>query len=813
MRNGNKTDNGVHEVGTEETRLAYQHDTPGQQVEEYLSQIALQNEEKQESARKHFSQVFDNPLKGFPHNEEFEVKEILEKAYDENDVKKVQQLEKKLQGMLKEVEKTMKGSGLSAPAFNNVRSGIVKGLESIEKFYKIANTSSEETISEKIEYAEYKFKNKRDAQKGLDYFKSQQLIKLDINDDGLSQGELAIDAGNKDMTKQHKEVLKMLKPKVLTTEIKEEEMSEGAMSDLFLDIQQGMTAKDIAKNYPVSLQQAKEFLKDYYSQKKKPLKMGEVTEGKKIQDIVRKHKRELQKAQKSGNLDLSKKAEDELSNWASSSGEIRGDDEDEFIDWLDSNLDDLVKGKIKESTISENYRVLAKHGMGAETKNSIKVGTEVDYYQKDGAKYMGKITKMTPKGYIVRDDKTKKDHEFTYHDRNAAKKLLKMSEEAHPCQGLSEDDPCWKDYKQVGMKKKNGKEVPNCVPKEDVEEGAMDGQKMTGQEISTYFRKNPVRDKDLKKAVEIALDHSGAMTYAINKIEKLKKGLSKKTEVKKALQYANEEVKYKLNVGVVFTEDKKVDLPEMVNINKLRELPDTVQKQIMSAKKEYDTAWSGVFVPMGDEGTSQRKFYEKQGQKFKDASKRYKALLTKHKVMAEEYNNMENIMTEESMGDKIGKLFKTKDKKEIDGIANLMNMTDVKVLQSMQKQNPKGFKKMTAKMGELPAMEEVKPDEPLKGKYPFQKKFSVESTFREMFETDLQEEMITYRVKGMQKPEEDKFNRSAKMMGLKITMDKGSKDTVIVMSGTKKKLRDFDAVARGKSSYGDPSTITHFDEK
>ena len=264
------------------------------------------------------------------------------------------------------------------------------------------------------------------------------------------------------------------------------------------------------------------------------------------------------------------------------------------------------------------------------------------------------------------------------------------------------------------------------------------------------------------------------------------------------------------NASVNLDEDLMV---EMVNINKLRELPDNVQKQIMDAKKEYDTAWSGVFVPMGDEGTSQRKFYEKQGQKFKDASKKYKALLTKHKVMAEEYDNIENVMTEESMGDKISKLFKTKDKKEIDGIANLMNMTDIKVLQSMQKQNPKGFKKMTAKMGELPAMEEVKPDEPLKGKYPFQKKFSVESTFREMFETDLQEEMITYRVKGMQKPEEDKFNRSAKMMGLKITMDKGSKDTVIVMSGTKKKLRDFDAVARGKSSFGDPSTITHFDEK
>jgi len=24
--------------------------------------------------------------------------------------------------------------------------------------------------------------------------------------------------------------------------------------------------------------------------------------------------------------------------------------------------------------------------------------------------------------------------------------------------------PCWKGYKQIGMKVKNGKEVPNCVP-------------------------------------------------------------------------------------------------------------------------------------------------------------------------------------------------------------------------------------------------------------------------------------------------------------------------------------------------------------
>ena len=32
---------------------------------------------KKENAKKHFSQVFNNPLKGFPYNEEFMVKEVV----------------------------------------------------------------------------------------------------------------------------------------------------------------------------------------------------------------------------------------------------------------------------------------------------------------------------------------------------------------------------------------------------------------------------------------------------------------------------------------------------------------------------------------------------------------------------------------------------------------------------------------------------------------------------------------------------------------------------------------------------------------
>lgn len=36
---------------------------------------------------------------------------------------------------------------------------------------------------------------------------------------------------------------------------------------------------------------------------------------------------------------------------------------------------------------------------------------------------------------------------------------------------LMENDPCWKGYKQVGMKDKNGREVPNCVPEGVIKEG------------------------------------------------------------------------------------------------------------------------------------------------------------------------------------------------------------------------------------------------------------------------------------------------------------------------------------------------------
>ena len=73
-------------------------------------------------------------------------------------------------------------------------------------------------IQEKVEYVEYKFKNKNDAIKAKKMLDAVQLMNFDINDDNINGGELMVDAGNKDMTKYHQEIIKKFRPKVMTTE-------------------------------------------------------------------------------------------------------------------------------------------------------------------------------------------------------------------------------------------------------------------------------------------------------------------------------------------------------------------------------------------------------------------------------------------------------------------------------------------------------------------------------------------------------------------------------------------------------------------
>ena len=84
----------------------------------------------------------------------------------------------------------------------------------------------EEKLDEKVEYVEYKFKNKNDAMAAKKMLDAVQLMSFDINDDNISGGELMVDAGSKDMTKYHKEIMKKFRPKVMKTETNKNDKSD-----------------------------------------------------------------------------------------------------------------------------------------------------------------------------------------------------------------------------------------------------------------------------------------------------------------------------------------------------------------------------------------------------------------------------------------------------------------------------------------------------------------------------------------------------------------------------------------------------------
>ena len=653
MSNGNKHNNGVHEVGKLETLQAYQEDTPGQQVEKYLESIKEVIEEKKEKQKKSFMKVFQNPLKGFPYNEELDdnfvkpLEETVSEASRPNykPVKKnhydvvVRNIKKKdayaIFNFTKDVSDRLDiedidadqitGSGMSSWSDGDMYiqgddAGKV-GLEVLKKF----KSKGIKVLGESVEIEEGKYAKYSDLL--LKKAKEMQAIDKAQNKSGVASPSLnALKSINKEIEKEMK--------KLGITESINDDLEEGKMGELFLDIQNGATAKEIARDYPVSIAQAKEFLKDYYSQKKKPMKMGEESEilrnydslleaprlknlmpefekivktkgaakvsgvmvdmftasvivkayakvndknkkrmetsdvytlikiaqkmmglkeeplnerSMKMKDIVRKHKRELQKVQRSGNLELSKKLEADLMQWAMDNGEVNTDDPDDFIDWLDRDLDDIMKGKIKEEFGGKDGQWPDEETENAPTPTPIPVDedgnpiTEGTWALPKTSKQKKELKDLLKKPVILGKD-----------GDDASDKLY----------DLIGDDGLFDDLYKAGQKNPKGDARPIIKAKMKelgIKEGKMDGSKLTGQEISVWFRRHKVRDKQVRKAVEFALDHGGAMSYAIKGIEKMKKGLSKNKDVVKALNYANYGTEQKIpEVGFMFKENSPI---------------------------------------------------------------------------------------------------------------------------------------------------------------------------------------------------------------------------------------------------------------
>ena len=211
---------------------------------------------------------------------------------------------------------------------------------------------------------------------------------------------------------------------------------------------------------------------------------------------------------------------------------------------------------------------------------------------------------------------------------------------------LREEDlpeACWKGFKQVGMKTKNGKQVPNCVPTEEIEEDLRanpqdkDVKKKKGTQPKKYykdlskdmknkradfFKNRPKQkksddnddykpapgDKDAKtktskhtlkfrkmygeeselneeskiaKAIKIAKKMAGNMTGAVKEIERMARGLSDHPDVSAALKMANEQKDNPYAIGMAAAMKSTGDKPPLKKstIKKAHDIADKVKKE------------------------------------------------------------------------------------------------------------------------------------------------------------------------------------------------------------------------------------------
>lgn len=95
-------------------------------------------------------------------------------------------------------------------------------------------------------------------------------------------------------------------------------------------------------------------------------------------------------------------------------------------------------------------------------------------------------------------------------------RLYEMMEKVNPDfkTALNEEDSCWRGYKQYGMKEKNGKEVPNCVPVNEQQPttGALPPTTQSPVGTSTQSTKQPKIAGDVARLQNVSKYASGVQS-------------------------------------------------------------------------------------------------------------------------------------------------------------------------------------------------------------------------------------------------------------------------------------------------------------
>jgi hypothetical protein len=132
----------------------------------------------------------------------------------------------------------------------------------------------------------------------------------------------------------------------------------------------------------------------------------------------------------------------------------------------------------EEAALEENYHVIDKKTGKKVNKEPMSMGRALDHYDSIGGNAKGyAVVKHGDKR--IKEEVEDLEEKRKYKVTKGNKERMVNKQELNTYQQMGwkleealkkdSDDPCWKDYVQLGTKKKNGKEVPNCVPKEEVE--------------------------------------------------------------------------------------------------------------------------------------------------------------------------------------------------------------------------------------------------------------------------------------------------------------------------------------------------------
>ena len=113
----------------------------------------------------------------------------------------------------------------------------------------------------------------------------------------------------------------------------------------------------------------------------------------------------------------------------------------------------------------------------------------IESYKKEGLKSLSKMKKEEVDSDTY--EKEMKDQKAKFDGKKKGADVAKASVQAvkqeeveniDEAEKMKGEDPCWKDYEMVGHKMKNGKKVPNCVPKNEEVEVELEERALTEPE-------------------------------------------------------------------------------------------------------------------------------------------------------------------------------------------------------------------------------------------------------------------------------------------------------------------------------------------